>query len=126
MDVARQTLRVLRSARFQPASSRGSIMRVAMTEDKCFAWSKLLRKQPEHAQPERGAEQEGDQNAAGGTQPVVGIAVVTGLDDSNRRHDVAVAASVGEVRNNQVREWPIYESPSGHAAEYSKVRASRF
>jgi hypothetical protein len=100
-------------------------MRAAMTEDKSFselasetpacAPAKALRTQPEYGQPEWRAEQNGDEDPAGGTQPIVGLGLF-GLDDNSGRHDIAVAPRVDEVRNDSVRQWPISGGPSGHSA----------
>ena len=105
-------------------------MRAAMTEDKSFselaseipahAPSKALRTQPEYGQPKWGAQQNGDEDPAGGTQPIVGLGPFAGLDDNTGRHDIAVAARVEEVRNDNVRQWPITEGPSGHAAIFAR------
>ena len=82
--------------------------------------SKALRKQPEYGQPEGSAEQKGDEDAPGGTQPIIALGFLGRLDKADCPDDLAVSASVEEVRNIEVLEWPVYEGPSGHAPKLAR------
>ena len=75
----------------------------------------VLRKQPEEADPERSAEHEGQEDAAGGTEPGLDRFSLTRRPDDvvQRRHDTVVLG-VARVRSVEVREWPIYENLNGH------------
>jgi hypothetical protein len=82
--------------------------------------SKALRKQPEYGQPEGSAEQKGDEDAPGGTQPIIALGFLGRLDEVDWPDDLAISARVEKVRNVEVLEWPIYEGPSGHALKLAR------
>jgi hypothetical protein len=61
-----------------------------------------------NADPEGGAEQESEEDAPGRAQPVVGFVDLVGdTYDTYRRYGATAGAD--NVRNVEVREWPIYD-----------------
>jgi hypothetical protein len=74
--------------------------------------------------PEGERKREGQEDAPGGVQRIVRV-LERLIGASDHVDFIGLVASAG-IDNVELREWPICDSPRGHAVQLSKARASRF